>query len=410
MAPAEVDVEKPTAMSDGSTSAGGAKGGGGSPKKGEDAAATRKRTAVDAPPGAEEGEKAPAMKRRRAGTSSNGTAPPKKSVRAKVATAKKAPVKAKKAAKAVSESESESESDSESASSSESGMGEAPPPTDTAKPKPVAVPVPKKPASAVVAKAVAIESLDSVGVGAPKRAQTPVADMLKQAKRRLTDVAIDEIVPLILRNERPAETVGEDDGRVLVISSLNLQVVLRRAAHGSDEVTKENAHKLLGVTREQVDNAEAVAIVLHGPHTEAEARARLKYEDEAAVNYHWSLACWFRSVKDEVFHYDSHHPLNDRRCAEVLGVLRMLGVLPTDVRSYVLPDFFPQQEEEWECGYEALIALTILSSSPRPSPITEADVDTSYRPFFTTLTADGGRSSLFIKRLRELVAREKYAF
>ena len=336
-------------------------------------AVVRKRAATgDAVPDTNT-EKTPQTKRRRTAVA------PKKSGK-KTAPTKKSATKPPPTKKAQG-----SDSDSESESSSSGGDTEVAPASVRSPPS-------------------------SSGMDTPARSPTPVADILRQPKRRLTDDAIDELVPLILRNERPAQSGAADDGKVVVVSSLKMQAVMQRFASNRGDVTPDNVHKLLGLTRQQIENADVVAVVVHGPHTESEARARLKYGDEPTQNYHWSLACWFRSLKNEVFHYDSCYPINDKRCAEVLGVLRTLGVLPADVHSYVLPDFFPQQEEEWECGYEALIALTILSSSPTPAPITENDVDTSFRSFFATLNADGSNGSLFIKRLRELLAREQYAF
>ncbi len=234
--------------------------------------------------------------------------------------------------------------------------------------------------------------------------------VLNQPKRLMTSDAIDELVPLILRNERPSGSVdGEDDGKVVVISSINLQAVLSRVMRGADTVDSDNVYKLLGVTREKIDNAEAVVVILHGPHTEAERSARLKYEGSAAENFHWSLVCWFRSVPNEAFHYESRYPLNDARCSEVLGMLRSLGVFPKVLSNYFLPEYFPQQKEEWECGYEVLIALTIIASRNVPVPIRESDVDTSYLTFFATLNTDG-IDGAFMRRMREFLAREKYAF
>jgi hypothetical protein len=385
------------------------------PKKNE----TRKRPASEKEDvvDSEKQQPPPTKRRRQTASSTPKRAGSKAKAPAKKAAAKKAVVKsaAKKKTKDASDSESSDSdsSDSESVSSSsdsDSEMTEVP----VAKPSAKA-PAPKKAApKAVVTNNVkdAVEEKTSAPTG-EMRPPTPAADIINQPRRRLTDSAIDELVPLILRNERPSASGsagGEDDGKVVVISPLKLQAVLSRFAHRRAGVTSENVHKLLGLTREKIEKAEVIAVVLHGPHTESERIARQKYEGERTDNYHWSVACWFRSLGSEVFHYDSRYPLNDKRCAEVLGVLRSLGVFPTAVSSYVLPDFFPQQEHEWECGYEVLIALTIIASSPTPSPVSEADVDTSYGPFFSTLNAAGGADAIFIKRMRELLAREKYAF
>lgn len=372
------------------------------------AADTRKRpAAVSNGGGGGDEQSPPPTKRRRQTASTPAVVAPKRAAGRAKAPAKKAAVKAKAAAKKSrvvpkkkkkkeAESDSDdSDSDSESSdsdesvsSSSDSEMADAPAPKAATAPKPA---TPKKPAP-------------------DTRTSTPAAEIIKSPRRRLTASAIDELVPLILRNERPSaggSAGGEDDGKVVVISSLKLQAVLARFTHKRAEVTSDNVHKLLGLTRKQTDNAEVIAVVLHGPTTENERVARLKYEGECADNYHWSLACWFRSLGDEIFHYDSSYPLNDKRCGEVLGVLRSLGVLPTSVSSYVVPEFFPLQEYEWECGYKVLIALTIIASSPAPAPVSEADVNTSYRPFFTTLNA--GTDAIFIKRMHELLTREKYA-
>lgn len=371
---------------------------------------TRKRPAAekeDAADSSEQQQPPPTKRRRQVASSAPKRGDSKsKAVAKKTASKKKAVAKtAAKKVKDVSDSESDSDDESVSSSGSDSEMADAPAPKPSAK-----APAPKKaiPKAAVGNAVVTVE-----GVEDQTRAPTPAVDIVNQPRRRLTDSAIDELVPLILRNERPStsgSSGGEDDGKVVVISPLKLQAVLSRFAHRRASVTTDNVYKLLGLTREKVENAEVIAVVLHGPHTESERAARLKYEGERTDNYHWSVACWFRSLGSEVFHYDSRYPLNDKRCAEVLGVLRSLGVFPTEVSSYVLPDFFPQQEDEWECGYEVLIALTIIASSPTPSPVSEADVDTSYRPFFSTLNAAGGTDSIFIKRMRELLAREKYAF
>ena len=150
-----------------------------------------------------------------------------------------------------------------------------------------------------------------------------------------------------------------------------------------------------------------VAAVLHGPHTESAARSRARYEGARPENDHWSVACWFRASGD-VFHYDSHFPMNDARCAEVLGVLRALDVLPKTVATYVVPEFFPQQGDAWECGWWVLITLTIVASGRDPAPVAEADVDTAFRPFFQTIGA--GADAVFAKRMRELLRRARYAF
>jgi hypothetical protein len=309
---------------------------------------TRKRAATDVAP-----TKAPATKRRRAGT-------PKKPS----ATAKSAPKK-KKAAKppvedpAVS-SESDSSDDEEESSSSSSD--------DDAK--------------------------------SPNGATA--SDILHQPRRQMTDRAIDELVPLILKNENVAED------KLLVISSVNAQAVLSRYFH-KKEVDETNVYTLLGVTRERVDNADCIAVVTHGPHTEEVRTARLMYDNSSVDNYHWSLVCWFRSAPSTCFHYDSMPKVNDRRCREVVSVFRRLGVFPKSITSVTVPDFFPEQEQEWECGYELLIALTIIAGKRAAiAAITDDDVEITYRPFFSSL-ATGGVQAPFLRRLRELLAREKYA-
>ena len=217
----------------------------------------------------------------------------------------------------------------------------------------------------------------------------------------MTADVIDMLVPLIIKNER-----RDADGKVLVISSINLQAVLSRFFH-KNGVTEDNVHTLLGVTKQQVDKADAVIAVVHGPHSEEVRSARLRYDGTVSDNYHWSLMCWFRSVPHTCFHYDSLRMLSDRRCDEVVSMLRRFDVVPNSVVSVTFPDFFPEQEQEWECGYEMLVALTIIAGKPKPAPITEDDVQCVYKTFFETLAA-GGVAAPFLRRLRELLTREKY--
>ncbi len=306
----------------------------------------------------------------------------------------------------MAESESDDSSDSDDSSSdSDSSSSEDDTPTKaTPKVAPVKAKVPK-PAVVTPKPAVATPV-------AAKASDRSALHILTQPRRLMTSDAIDELVPLILRHDRPSNVAGDsgkDDGKVAVISSINLQAVLSRFKRGVDPVTSENVYKLLGTTREQIDHADAVVVFLHGPHTETERMARLKYEGAETENFHWSLICWFRADEHEALHYDSHFPLNDARCNEALGMLRALGVFPKTMRNYVMPDYFPQQEEGWECGYDALIALTIISSRTVPSPIADLDVKGSFHSFFSTL-GEGGQNAYFMKRMRELLAREKYAF
>ena len=235
----------------------------------------------------------------------------------------------------------------------------------------------------------------------PVRTMT-AAELLKNPRRQMTADVIDTLVPLIIKDER-----REDDGKLLVISSLNLQAVLARFFHNKDAI-EGDVYKLLGVTQEQVDQAEAIAVVVHGPHTEEVRSARLRYDGSSVDNYHWSLMCWFRSVPEMCFHYDSLMMLSDRRCSEVVSMLRRLGVLPQAVANITFPDFFPNQEQEWECGYELLTAITIIAGKPTPEPIKEEDIYSAYKTFFSTLAA-GGVDAPFLRRLRELLTREKYA-
>ncbi len=227
--------------------------------------------------------------------------------------------------------------------------------------------------------------------------------LLKNPRRQMTADAIDILVPLILKDER-----READGKLLVISSINLQAVLSRFFH-NDGTIGDDVYKLLGVTREQVDKADAIAVVVHGPHTEEVRSARLRYDGKSVDNYHWSLVCWFRSVPEMCFHYDSLRMLSDRRCSEVVSILRRVGVLPRTVAKITFPDFFPEQVQEWECGYELLTAITIIAGKPTPDPITEDDVYGGYKAFFSTL-ASAGVEAPFLRRLRALLTREKYGF
>ncbi len=245
------------------------------------------------------------------------------------------------------------------------------------------------------------EESSSADDAPPVRPPT-ASEILSQPRRQMTADAIDTLVPLIIKNERRV-----DDGKVLVISSINLQAVLSRFFH-KNNVNTENVYTLLGVTRERVDKADAIVAVVHGPHTEEVRSARLRYDGTSVDNYHWSLMCWFRSIPDMCYHYDSLKMLSDRRCSEVVSMLRRLGVLPKSVGAITFPDFFPEQEQEWECGYELLTAITMIAGKPTPDPITADDVYGGYKTFFSTL-ASGGIEAPFLRRLRELLTREKYA-
>lgn len=232
-------------------------------------------------------------------------------------------------------------------------------------------------------------------------ADTPTesaAIVLNQARRQLTDGVIDELVPLILKNK---------DQRVVLISSVNAQTVLSRFYHKKN-INRDNVCTLLNVTRERLDAAECIAVVVHGPHTEDALSAHRIYSNTEKENYHWSLVAWFKSSPNKCFHYDSLPRTNDRRCREVVSVFRRLGVFPETTDKVSVPDFYPEQDEEWECGYNVLIALTIISEKTVAGPIRDDDVHQTYRPFFTTL-ARGGPQAPFVRRLRQLLAREQYA-
>jgi hypothetical protein len=316
--------------------------------------ATRKRTATGVAPA-----KAPATKRRRA-------VAPKKTAAAKPTPKKKTAAKPAVEDAAVS-SESDSDDDDDDDDEEE-------------------VETESSAASASSSTSDDDDDDDALTNG------TTAADILHQPRRQMTDSAIDELVPLILKNE----------------SSVNAQVVLSRYFHKKG-VNEANVCTLLGVTREQIDGADCIAVVTHGPHTEEIRTARLIYDNSSIDNYHWSLVCWFRSVPSTCFHYDSMPKVNDRRCREVVSVFRRLGVFPKDVNGITVPDFFPEQEQEWECGYELLVALSIIAGKRTAiAPITDDDVQITYDTFFSTL-ATGGLQATFLRRLRELLARENYA-
>ncbi len=229
------------------------------------------------------------------------------------------------------------------------------------------------------------------------------AYILTRPKMQLTDAAVDELIPLIVANERGST----DDGRVVVISSKNMQAVLARYHFRTADVTTDNVYKLLGTTRERMEAADVVMFVVHGPHTEEQRSAHKRYSGSELTNYHWTLACWFPKL-GSAFHYDSCHRMNAMRCGtDVFGTMRKVGVLPSALQSYTQPEFFPGQEDVWECGYFLLIAVTIMCAKPAPEPITEYDVDTQYDLWFGTLS--NWAHSAFVRRLTDLVTRAKYA-
>lgn len=229
------------------------------------------------------------------------------------------------------------------------------------------------------------------------------AYILTRPKMQMTDAAVDELIPLIVANERGST----DDGRVVVISSKNMQAVLARYHFRTADVTTDNVYKLLGTTRERMEAADVVMFVVHGPHTEEQRSAHKRYSGGDLTNYHWTLACWFPKL-GSAFHYDSCHRMNAMRCGtDVFGTMRKVGVLPSELQSYTQPEFFPGQEDVWECGYFLLIAVTIMCAKPAPEPITEYDVDTQYDLWFGTLS--NWEHSAFVRRLTDLVTRAKYA-
>ncbi len=226
------------------------------------------------------------------------------------------------------------------------------------------------------------------------------SQILRTELRHLDDIALKVLAEKIV-------SASGADGRVVVISSTNLSPVLTRWWTGDLDPQKKDMFKMLGVTRDEVEKAEAIIITIHGPLTAQELSACQLYGD-AKVNSHWSALCYFRGASD-LYHYDSAGAINQKRAQEAAGVLIKAGVLDQSLRGakVLVPDFFPHQTTSWECGHFFLLAVKIIADRHPAGCITASDVDDTYRLFVDTM--QNGPRSLFTSTLMRMLVASLYA-
>lgn len=225
------------------------------------------------------------------------------------------------------------------------------------------------------------------------------SQILRTELRHLDDIALKVLAEKIVSSSGA-------ERRVVVISSTNLSPVLTRWWTGDLDPQKKDMFKMLGVTRDEIANAEAIIITIHGPLTSQELSACQLYGD-AKVNSHWSALCYFRGASD-LYHYDSAGAINQNRAQEAAGVLIKAGVLDQSLRGkkVLVPEFFPHQTTSWECGHFFLLAVKIIADRHPAGCITANDVDDTYRLFVDTM--QNGPRSLFTSTLMRMLVASLY--
>jgi hypothetical protein len=263
---------------------------------------------------------------------------------------------------------------------------------------------PKRPRTRRVAPPAREEPTPEEEVAKP---EVPSAiDFLQGKFRQLNESAIDELAGAIIVDT-------EKVGKVLFISSLNIQALLSRYYYKTASIGDHaEALRVLHLSDADIASADAIVAVVHGPHTE-QAREGALYDDDdgddgqqaALQNMHWSLMCWFKGGH-RIYHYDSLFPLNQDRCEEVVAVLAKFGIFPDGQRMFAVPDFMPKQKKVWECGYYVLLFLKIVCDKAAASPAQGDDVHESYRWFIMNMHQ--GPDGPFQQHLMALLDRGLY--
>ncbi len=220
---------------------------------------------------------------------------------------------------------------------------------------------------------------------------------LKQSRKLAMKLDIMEERGEMLKDEilrQAITTINQDTtSDILYIHSMNVQTTLLTEEKGRFDrlpnvLDRRNLFlKNLGIKPEiwHENNWKAVIALLYGP-----------YPTEPSKNNHWSVFCYFKH-KNKVYHYDSIRGHNRDVCLNLFELMGKHILLPVDTRCYE-PDFYPQQDTNWDCGYRCIQCVwTVLQvyrkhrnkiySENFPvkiccSPLKEEDLSKRYRYVF----------------------------
>ncbi|HEC64076.1 MAG TPA: hypothetical protein ENI23_02140 [bacterium] len=226
---------------------------------------------------------------------------------------------------------------------------------------------------------------------------------IKTPSRMLNDDALNEIITRLFYSN-----IMQKKG-IVYISSLNLSNVLTKEYEGEYDRMKseEDRQKLvrakLGIPKDMKnpEEASAIIVVIHGPHTEKERNESCVYNfDEInAQNNHWSLLVWYSSGQI-AYHYDSLSNLNFNRCRETLAVLKKYKLVPEALERFFIPEFVPEQNGLVECGWYVLLWLKVLADSCENAgavlPISDNAIFNHYKKWLDNITANDGKLKSYI--------------
>lgn len=161
-----------------------------------------------------------------------------------------------------------------------------------------------------------------------------------------------------------------------------------RMSKRPEDFELEEVRDTLGSAKDYSVDPDKKALVcfIHGPYNEDTIKRYLEYlramgRHPVNPNDHWSVLVHIKE-SNSFYHYDTCRHTNKsgivvsrntKRCGEVIDSLVKCGVIRSNARVWEEPEFYFEQEDNWECGYYSLWTAKMISDYSPPCALKEKE-------------------------------------